>query len=296
MNLNENVPRIRHMVSVIIPIYNGAATLGEQLEAFRAQTYEGEWEIVAVNNGSTDSSIRVVQDYQRLISQLRLVQALEKQSKGYASNIGARAARGDKLIFCDQDDVVAPGWLAALADALEKHDLACGTLELETLNRSSPWRPVFPHGAEAPMLGFLPHVSGCNIAVSRTAFEAVGGFSEEIPTSDDVDFTWRLQLHGYVIRDVPEAVLHYRYRTTYGGLWRQIVSYAEAQPLLYRRFAAYGMPRRSVRTACNDYKWVIRKLPHFIMGSSRRRARWIFRTAACWGRLRGSLHYRTLYL
>ena len=82
------------MVSVIIPIYNGAATLGEQLEAFRAQTYEGEWEIVAVNNGSTDSSVRVVQAYQGLISQLRLVQAVEKQSKGYASNIGAQAARG----------------------------------------------------------------------------------------------------------------------------------------------------------------------------------------------------------
>lgn len=284
------------MLSVIIPIYNGARTLGEQLNALLAQEYEGEWEIIAVDNRSTDQSVQVVQSYQARMSHLRLVYAGGKQSKGYAANMGVRAARGQAFIFCDQDDVVGPGWLAAFATALEVSDFVAGSLEESRLNQTAPPRPVFGNGTQSRVLGFLPHASGCNMGVSRQALESVGGFSEDFPTSDDVDLSWRLQLHGYTLRDAPEALVHYRYRQSYGGLWRQIQGYAEAQVHLYRRFARHGMPPSSIRKALRNYKWVIRHLPSLFWGSTKERAGWIFRAAACWGRLKGSIRYRTLYL
>lgn len=298
MKVNEAIPvhqTCYPFVSIIIPVHNGANTLPEQLDALKCQQYDGDWEILVVNNCSTDDTVKLVQAYQSESSRLRFIHAPAKQSKGYACNVGASAARGEAFIFCDQDDVAAPGWVAAFGSALAKHSLAAGTLELEDLNSLAPWRPVFPHGATEPIMNFLPHVSGCNIAVTRAAFEAVDGFAEDVPTLDDIDFTWRLQLQGYRIHDVPEAVLHYRYRRTYRGLWRQIVGYGEAQPHLFRRFAGQGMPRSSIRKALRTYKWLIKKLPCLLFGSKQLRARWIFNAAACWGRLRGSLHYRSFY-
>lgn len=286
----------RHrLLSVIIPIYNGADTLGEQLDALRFQEYDGDWEIVAVNNLSTDDSICVVQAYQRSMPQLRLVHALKKHNKGYASNVGARVARGDRLLFCDQDDIAAPGWLSALAQALEMHHFVAGTLELEALNPSSPWRPT-PNGSRQIAFGFLPFVMGCNLAVSRQAFEAVGGFSEDLPVADDVDISWRLQLRGYAIYDAPEAVLHYRYRKTHKELWKQLISYAESHVDLYRRFASHGMPQSSIREVLRTYKWLLRNSPYLLADSDKRRAMWILKAATCWGRLLGSLRYRTFYL
>ncbi len=284
------------MLSVIIPIYNGAQTLSEQLDALMSQAYQGEWEIIAVDNRSTDQSAQIIQSYQARMPHLRLVYAGGKQSKGYAANMGVQVAGGQAFIFCDQDDVVGPGWLAAFAIALEASDFVAGSLEESRLNQTAPPRPVFGNGAQKPVLGFLPHASGCNMGVSRQALEAVGGFSEDLPTSDDVDLSWRLQLHGYTLCDAPEALVYYRYRQSYGGLWRQIQGYAEAQVHLYRRFARHGMPPASIHSALRNYKWVIRHFPSLFWGSAKERAGWIFRTAACWGRLKGSIRYRTLYL
>lgn len=284
------------MLSVIIPIYNGASTLGEQLNALMAQEYEGQWEIIAVDNRSTDDSVQVIQRYQVMIPHLRLVYARDKQSKGYAVNVGVRAARGHAFIFCDQDDVVAPGWLAAFARALQGHDFVAGSLEESLLNQTSPSRPIFGNGTQKRVLGFLPHASGCNSGISRQALEAVGGFSEDFPISDDVDLSWRLQLHGYTLHDAPDAIVHYRYRKSYWGLWRQIQGYAEAQTHLYCRFAPHGMPRSSGWNALRNYGWVVRRLPSLFLGPGTERARWIFKAATCWGRLKGSIRYRTFYL
>jgi len=143
MNVNEVTlacPRRRQLLSVIMPVYNAAATLDQQLNALNAQVFDGHGEIVAVDNRSTDDSVRVIRQYQQQMPYLRLVQAGEKQGRAYACNVGAQAAKGDVFIFCDADDVVASGWLAALAEALEQHDFVAGTIEVQALNLSKAWR------------------------------------------------------------------------------------------------------------------------------------------------------------
>ena len=290
------LPR-RQTLSVIIPAYNAADTLGEQLDALKAQEYDGDWEIVVVDNGSTDTTVQVVQDYQRLMPNLHLVHAPEKQNVAYARNVGAQAARGDAFLFCDADDVVAPGWLSALAKALEKHDVVVGAVEVQTLNPFvRPRQPYAEVGAKHLAANFLPYVITCNAGVSRQAFESVGGFSEDLPKSADVDLSWRLQLRGYSIHDVPAAVVHYRYRKTLRAIWEQSVLIGEAEVNLYRHFAAYGMPQSSIRKALQSYKWLIKRAPRLGSMKHKERMKWVRRAGGCWGRLRGSLRYRTLYL
>lgn len=299
MDVNEatrTCPRRRQLVSVIMPVYNAAATLDQQLNALKAQVFDGHWEIVAVDNGSTDDSVTVIRQYQQQMPHLRLVQAEEKQTASYARNVGARAAKGDVFLFCDADDVVASGWLAALAQALEQHDFVASTIEVEVLNESKAWRFNPGNWATRRNLSFLPFAAGALMALSREAFERVGGFNEEAPIGEDVEISWRLQLQGYPLHPVLDAVVHYRYRETRQAMWRQFVCYGEAHAYLYKQFASCGMPRSSVRGIWYSYRELITRLSHLLWGEETQRAQLLRKAALCYGRLRGSLRYRTLYL
>ncbi len=300
MNTNGTTPANspHHLtLSVIIPVYNVINTLSEQLEALKAQEYDGDWEIIVVDNRSTDTTVDLVRDYQSSMPHLRLVYALEKQSAYYARNVGTQAARGDAFIYCDADDIVSSGWLKAFAKALQKHDLVAGILNVDTLNQSAPCRAAPSTGAKRPVMDFLPYVIGCNMAVSREAFEAVNGYSEQFLSSGDVDLTWRLQLHGYTIHDAP-ALVHYRYRDTLWALWKQYVKYGYYNTLVYRHFAVYGMPRPSTRYVLRQYKKLIKQGIRFLLGrvTPQERSVWLSKVALRWGRILGSLRHRTFYL
>ena len=126
----------RPEVSVVIPAFNAQATLGDQLEALTRQTEPGAFEVVVVDNGNTDATRDVALTFASRLP-LRIVDARERSSEPYARNVGLREAATRSVAFCDADDVVAPGWVAAMQRALSTHDLVTGPLELEKLN--PPW-------------------------------------------------------------------------------------------------------------------------------------------------------------
>ena len=299
MNVNEETrtcPRRRQLVSVIMPVYNAATTLDQQLNALKAQVFDGLWEIVAVDNHSTDDSAAIIRQYQQQMPHLRLVQAEEQQTASYARNVGARAAKGDVFLFCDADDVVAPGWLAELAQELEQHDFAASTMEVEALNEGKAWRSNPGNWAMRRNLNFLPFAAGALMALSREAFERVGGFNEKASIGEDIEISWRLQLQGYPLHPVQDAVVHYRYRETLQAMWKQNVCYGEAHAYLYKQFASCGMPGSSVHGIWYSYRGLIIGLPHLLWGDETKKAQVLRKAALCYGRLRGSLRYRTLYL
>ena len=192
------------MISVIIPAYNSANTIGQQLDAIAAQQYEGKWEVIVSDNGSSDGTGRVVKEFQKTMPHLHLVSAYEKQGPAYARNVGAKAARGTAFIFCDADDQVMPGWLAAMANAVDKHNLVVGALEVKTLNPTNPSKSRFGNnGMNDRLLNFWPYAITANCAISRKAFETAGGFSEEFQKDMDVELSWRLRLLGFPVHEAP---------------------------------------------------------------------------------------------
>lgn len=78
-------------LSVILPCYNGAKTIAVQLEALAHQSYTGSWELVVVNNGSTDRSMEIVASYRDYIPDLRIVEAY---------GLPDRPNSGDLALFC----------------------------------------------------------------------------------------------------------------------------------------------------------------------------------------------------
>jgi glycosyltransferase involved in cell wall biosynthesis len=283
------------LISVVVPVRNEEAYLAEQLTALSEQSYEGPWELVVVDNGSTDATLEVVERFRSRFADVVIVAASARKGLNYARNAGFTAAHGDLLVFCDGDDVVAKGWLAAMAAAAGEADLVGGASSGEELNDSSTpaWRSRPPMSSLPVKHGFLPHASGGNCAVWR---DVAGRFMWDEAFSfgsSDIEFSWRVQLAGYRLGFAPDAILHRRYRQGLLAMIRQSYSYGRSDAQLYRRFRQHGMKRRSFREARQSWRRLLATAGDL---TNDRRGRWLRVAARDVGRLAGSLRWRVLFL
>lgn len=283
------------VVSVIIPVYNCATTVAAQLEALGAQVSDVPWEIVVVDDGSTDGTQDLIENYRKTMPGLTLIHAPGNHGIAYARNIGAANARGRVFLFCDADDIVAPGWLSAMTRALGRHDFVVGRVEVSRLNSDVPEK-YGNNGTRDSLLNFLPYAIGCNFGVSRRAFESVGGFSTLYRRCMDVDLSWRLQLAGYSLHEVPEAEVYYRYRNSAWAHWKTAFNFSQVHTVLYKHYAVHGARRTPVRQVLTRYKNIVFGLTRVSRMTPRQRIGWAFNVGVTLGRLWGSLRYRTLYL
>ena len=124
-------------LSVIVPCYNEANTIATQLEALTKQAWSEPWEVIVSDNGSTDYSLAIVETYRSKLPHLRIVDASTKRGAPHAINVGVQAATGGAIAVCDADDEVAPGWVAAIGEALARHDFVASRFDFTKLNE--PW-------------------------------------------------------------------------------------------------------------------------------------------------------------
>jgi GT2 family glycosyltransferase len=249
-------------VSVVIPVRHVGWELADQLSALASQQFDQTWEVIVADNGMSYDSVSIVRNFERYFPCLRVVDASARTAQAYALNAGVGAARGRSVLFLDSDDRVAPGYLAAMASALEESPFVAARIDCETLNprwlqESRP--PTQTEGIGAPF-GFLPSAAGCSIGIWKSVFDAVGGFDQSIMLGNDVDLCWRVQLSSYQLRFVPEAVVLYRYRDTLKGIFAQARTYGTAGPVLYLKYRNKGMPRRSWRGALRFHGAILVRL------------------------------------
>jgi glycosyltransferase involved in cell wall biosynthesis len=284
-------------LSVVIPARNEAATIGEQLGALAGQTWSGTWEVVVVDNGSTDATPAVVEAFGREHPRVRLVHARERAGLNYARNCGIDASLGRAFVLCDADDLVADGWVAAMGDALRDHPMVTGLLELDRLNpewlASSRGR-----GDERGLPTFhdiFPTVHGNNMGMQRAVWEDLGRFDEDVIIgSDDVEISMRAWRAGIPVTFVSEAVVHYRYRPEPRALWRQGRNYGRSRPLVTRRLREEGLPSPGRFAGWRSWVWLVVHSPD--VRTPEGRAAWTWVAANRWGQLEGSVRYRSLFL
>jgi len=259
-------------VSVLVPCLNAASTVGATLDSLAAQVWDRPWELLFVDNGSTDGSVAVLRERGAAHPgvAMRLVDASARRGKSHAMNLAIGQARGRSILFCDADDTVAPGWLAAMGTALESHDFVACRFDLAALNPD--WVQAersHPQVERLTILPFPPHcpvAGGATLGLHRAVFEAVGPFDPAFPTNEDLDFCIRAYLKGYALRLVPDAVYNYRFRDTPEAIYRQAFAYARSEALLRRRYAGapllapgpwLDLGRRTARLSAG---WVKRRL------------------------------------
>jgi len=208
-------------LSVIIAVFNGGPRLAEQLDALAAQTGAPPFEVIAADNGSNDGSGDLVLTYRERLD-VTVVDASAQRGQTFARNVGVGVARADRFAFLDQDDVVDERYIAAMADALTRHDFVGARLETGRLN--ADWLVTARRPAQTDTLPTtpVPWAYGCTIGIRRSAFDAIGGFDTNLyVSSEDIDFCARAAALGIVLASAPDAVLHYRLAGTCLALLRQ---------------------------------------------------------------------------
>lgn len=285
-------------VSVIIACRNAARTLGEQLEALAGQRFDQAWEVIVVDDDSDDTSGAVAASHRHAFPSLTVVRNDEHRNVARARNVGVRYASGEHLLFCDADDVVGDGWVAAMSEALQTHDLVAGAQEITRLN--PPWlhaTRALPQQfglQEWTNPSYLPHAGGGTMGMTRALHEAVGPFDEspELGHAEAADYCFRAQLAGFPLHFVPEAHVHVRLRRTLPAVYRQSRGWAESSVGLHRKFAAAGMPAPNWLRGVGA--WAVAG-PRLLRVRSRAGlVRWVYLHGWRMGRLRGSVRNRML--
>lgn len=215
-------------VSVIIPVYNGISTLPKCLESLKNQDYPRPFEVILVDDGSTDGS----GDY----AENQGVKVLRQQNKGpgIARNTGAEIASGELLVFTDADCVLNHDFITEMVKPLRNPEIVGSQgmyysrqkniiarfIQLENSER-------YDRKTQAEYIDWLATFAAC---YRRDVFLENGGFSDNY-SSEDIEFSFRLANKGYKMVLAPKAMcehLHYesffkfirfKYKRAYWTIW-----------------------------------------------------------------------------
>jgi glycosyltransferase involved in cell wall biosynthesis len=284
-------------LSVIIPTLDAASVLPGQLDALAAQSWAEPWELIVVDSSTTDDTRRVAEGYRGRIRNFRTIVTTKARGQPGALNLGVEAARADAVAFCDADDEVGTGWLEAMGNALARHELVSGRQDDERLNE--PWVRASREAAFSAGLAklwfppYFVHAGSGAMGVRTRLHEAIGGFDESMEANFDMDYCIRAQLAGAELVFVPEAVVHYRYRTSLRGIFHQSRVYGENVALIQRRYKPKGERAPGQRTwLVEGWKPVVTTLPRVHRKEARGRLAWLLGWQ--FGRYVGSARYRVL--
>jgi len=229
-------------VSVVLAVRNGMPHIIEQLEALAVQELDVPWELVVADNGSSDTTLAEVAHFEDRVPRLVVVDASARPGQQYARRCGVAAATGEFIAFCDHDDVVAPGWLQALADASVDFDALGGALELVSLNDpklidARPGVHVFETGL---MKVFnVPYPVGANWAIWRSIYLEIDEPDRDLPPGvvcEDELTGCRLHRAERSLGFAPKARVAYRLRVSAGETFRQLRSYGLGVQVIAARY------------------------------------------------------------
>lgn len=194
--------------SVTVPAFNAEATLAETVASVRAQTFP-DWELVIVDDGSTDSTLRIAESLAAQDDRIRVIPQ-ENRGSGGAYNTAVRNARADLLVMLSADDLLLPDHLAVFdAFVTGNPDASVFTCDGWYENESGQREQVRPHARwidpTACTLDELLQACffGVGAVYRRAVFDTVGGFREDLYAEDYL--FWLLALsngfrHGYIDR------------------------------------------------------------------------------------------------
>ena len=293
----------RSLISVVLCCHNGARTVGDQLAALAQQDYTGPWELVFVDDYSTDDSVDIAESWHDRLPLRTVTTSGVDRPVGLAParNVGGQAAHGDVLLFCDADDVAAPNWISAMADAAREAPGVGGFLDEDLLNDQSvrSWRFANTPGQLPLAFGEIAFAVGANCGVRSDVFRDLGGFDAEFAEfgcGEDMDFFIRVQLAGHELRYVPDAVMHYRHRDSLKHLARQWYRYGRTNTLNYARYRdRLKLPRTTSRQTLGFIWLTVPYVVNLVRGRERR-GRWIRLTSFLAGEAVESFRQRVWHL
>jgi glycosyltransferase involved in cell wall biosynthesis len=260
-------------ISVVVPVRNEAKTIRSLLDGLMNQSHPPD-EIVLTDGGSIDETRAIIEDF---INQGFPVKLLTDDDSlpGRSRNIGVANAKNDWIAFIDAGITPARSWLQALADqvASPAHaDVVYGSYEpvIDSFFTECAAIAYVP----APITtseGYVRPYSIASALMPRAAWEAAGGFPEDLRSAEDLIFMQRVEAAGFRIVRAPSAIVHWNIQPSWWGTFRRFVIYARnnIRAGLWREWQAAIFARYLIVALLGA--------PAFVVG-----AWWLFVPLAAW--------------
>ncbi len=225
--------------SFIIPVYNRPDEIRELLQSMLGQTFTKPFEVVVVEDGSTDSSQEVISDFQKELS----ISYFQKPNSGPGDsrNYGMKRAQNGYFIILDSDCVLPPSYLEIVAQSLQKSYVDCFggpdaahesfSLVQKAINyaMTSFLSTGGIRGNKKTVNKFQPR--SFNMGLSKKAFEATKGFGKIHP-GEDPDLSIRLWNNGFSTKLIPEAFVYHKRRVNWKQFFNQVRKFGTVRPIL----------------------------------------------------------------
>jgi len=204
------------LCSIILLSLNTKDITRDAVESITQHT-DLPYELIVVDNGSTDGSAEMLEDFKvrGIVSKLVLL----KENRGYAggNNRGLELAQGDNIVFINSDIIVSPNWLSKLVRHLKKSDVgAVGPVSQAVGSRTFPQRVKFQNQKAGRVLE-LRRISGFCLATTRKSLEKVGKWDETFfpGNFDDDDMSVRMRESGFNLLCDGDVFVHHRMMSTF---------------------------------------------------------------------------------
>jgi cellulose synthase/poly-beta-1,6-N-acetylglucosamine synthase-like glycosyltransferase len=219
------------IVSVVVPAYNEAKTIGSCVRSLLASDYP-QFEIILVDDGSTDSTLA---EMKKLEGHPGIKIVLKKNGgKASALNQGYLFSKGEIIIFADADGIFGTDTIKRLVEAFVDDKIACccgndAPIGLHfNITKLQNLQAHVGTGYVRRALAYmncLPIVSGNIGAFRRSVLDEIGLFKEGF-IGEDLELTWRIHKAGYRVAFEPRALVRAEAPHTLKGLWNQRVRWA----------------------------------------------------------------------
>ena len=210
-------------LSIIIPCKNEEDYISLCLESVLKQGIENEIEVIIVDNGSNDNTLRILKGYKKKIHLLEF----HGETIAAVRNHGASASKGEWLAFIDADVELSEGWYRSLKKCLEKRKIE-GISHENIVTGSTCTIPPNSHWMESTWFGQLKardllnnrYINSGHLIVHRNLFKKIGGFNPLFKTGEDEKFCDDARLAGGVIlKDPTLRAIHHGYPKTIGSFF-----------------------------------------------------------------------------
>lgn len=207
------------MVSVIIPVYNSQNTIKQLLNSLFRQDFNGEYEIIVVDDGSCDSTASILSGYNN-------VRVIKQNNAGPAAarNKGAINAKGDIILFTDSDCEVFPDWIKQMVKPFMEHPGVTGVKGAYRTKQKSlvarfaqlEYEDKYDKMKQEKYIDFIDTYSA---GFRKEAFMAEGGYDTSFPVAcaEDVDLSYRLDKKGHKMLFIPHALVFHRHPEKLAG-------------------------------------------------------------------------------
>ncbi|MGY3264883.1 poly-beta-1,6-N-acetyl-D-glucosamine synthase [Lysobacter sp. HA35] len=261
-------------VSILVPCHNEERQLDETFAALANIAYP-DFEIVAINDGSRDSTGAMLDAFAERIERLRVVHLAANAGKAMALNVGALAARHELLVCIDGDTLLDPHAVVWFVRRLQNDSGIGGLTGNPRIRNRSSLLGRLQVGEFSGIVGLIKRaqnvygglftVSGAVCAFRKSALQDAGWWTHRSLT-DDVDVTWRMQIAGWRVAFEPKALAWILTPETLRGLWQQRLRWSEGGSRVALDSARYVWHGRGLRMLPIWLNWLMAKIWAYSIG------------------------------